>query len=359
MYYPPRYRISPFTTIKVERVLPVQGEVLVQAGQRVEPAEVVAQTYTPSQSYSVDVARALGVSKDRIKRYMAKQEGDPVGPDEIIALRRRRLGLTKKRVCHAPVEGTLISLSEVTGRATIVPPPELFSLKAHIKGHVVNVMPRFGVAIETQGALIWGCTGMGGETSGVLKMVVEHPEDELVAGRIDISCHGTIIVGGAWISEAALLQAARMNVRGIIVGGMDAIRLDHSQDLRTEEDETLVVVIVEGFGRIPMPQETFELLASLEGREASIRGEMGNAEVIVPRVQAAEATPPSDRVFLEAGSTVRIVRDPYMSQIGTVVAAPSRARLIETGLVVRGVEVELANGQQVFVPRTNVELVLR
>lgn len=359
MYYPPRYRISPFTTIKVERVLPIQGEVLVQANQRVEPAEVVAQTYMSSQSYTVDVARALGVSKDRVTRYMVKQEGEPVEPDEVIALRRGRLGLTKRRVCRAPVEGTLVSLSEATGRATIVPPPKLFSLKAHIKGNVVNVMPRFGVAIETQGALIWGCTGMGGETSGVLKMVVERPEDELVAGRIDISCHGTIIVGGAWISEAALLQAARMNVRGIIVGGMDAVRLDHSQDLRIEDDQNLVVVIVEGFGRIPMAQETFELLASLEGREASVRGESGNAEVIVPRVQSTEVATPSDRVLLEAGSTVRIVRDPYMSQIGTVVAVPSRARIIETGLLVRGVEVELANGQQVFVPRTNVELVLR
>jgi hypothetical protein len=201
---------------------------------------------------------------------------------------------------------------------------------------------------------------MGGEASGVLKMVVEHPEDELVAGRIDISCHGSIVVGGAWISEAALLQAARMNVRGIIVGGMDAVRLDHSQDLRIEEDRNLVVVIMEGFGRTHMARETFDLLASLEGRETSIRGETGSAEVIVPRVQTtAEGSDSSDREFLESGSTVRIVREPYMSQIGTVVAVPSRARAIETGSLVRGVEVALTSGQHVFVPRTNVELVLR
>jgi len=359
MYYPPRYRISPLTTIKVERLLPVQGEVLVQVGQRVAPSDDVAQTYVPRQSCTIDVARALGVSKDRISRHLVKGEGETVEPDEIIALRRGRLGFAGRRVCRAPVGGTLMNPSAVTGRVNIVPPPTLFSLKAHVKGRVGNVMPRFGVVIETQGALIWGCTGTGGETSGVLKMVVKCPEDELVAGRIDLSCHGSIVVGGAWISEAALLQAVRMNVRGIIVGGMDAIRLSHSQDLRLEGDQNLVVVIIEGFGRIPMAQETFDLFASLEGREASIRGEVGNAEVIVPQAQTVAAPVSPGREFLEPGSTVRIVREPYTSQIGTVVAVPSRARPIETGVLVRGVEVDLTSGQRVFVPRTNVELVLR
>jgi len=360
MYYPPQYRISPFTTIKVERALPLQGEVLVQIGQRVESGDEVAQTYLPGQSHTVDVARALGVSKDLVTRYMIKNKGDTVEPDEVIAMRRGRLGLAKRRVCRAPVGGTLMNVSEVTGHAVIAPPHTPFSLKAHVKGRVVNVMPRFGVVIEARGALIWGCTGLGGEASGVLRMVVENPGDELVAGRIDIGCHGSIVVGGGWISEAALLQAVRMNVRGIIVGGMDVTRLSHSQDLALEGDQRLVVVITEGFGRIPMARETFDLLASLEGHEASIRGETGNAEVIVLRTQQAADTPvSSEREYLEAGSAVRVVREPYMSQIGTVVAVPSRARLIETGALVRGVEVELTDGRRVFVPRTNVELVLR
>jgi hypothetical protein len=343
----------------VERLLPVQGEVLVQTGQRVGPEEVIAQTFLPGQSHSVDVAHVLGVRKDHVTRYMIKHEGDPVEPDEVIAVRRGRLGLTKRQICRTPVGGTLASLSATTGRATIVPAPAAFSLKAHVKGRVANVMPRFGAVIETQGALIWGCTGIGGEASGLLKMVADHPEDELVAGRIDISCHSHIIVGGAWISEAALLQAVRMNVRGIIVGGMDAVRLSHSQDLRIEGDQNLVVVIVEGFGRNAMVRETFDLLTSLEGREASIRGEPGHAEVIVSRMQETEAPVSPGREFLEPGCTVRIVQEPYMSQMGTVVAVPSRARPIETGVLVRGVEVELAGGRRVFVPRTNVELVLR
>jgi len=359
MYYPPRCRISPATTIRVERLLPAQGEVLVQTGQRVEPIDDVAQTYMPAPSHMVDVARALGVSKDLIARYMVKREGDVVEPDEVIAARRGRLGLVKGRVCRAPVGGTLTGWSTVTGRATIAPPPVPFSLKAHVKGLVTHVMPRFGVVIETQGALIWGCTGSGGETTGILKMVVENPEDDLVAGRIDISCHSCIIVGGAWISEAALLQAVRMNVRGIIVGGMDAARLERCQDLRLEGDQRLVVVIIEGFGRIPMPRETFNLFASLEGREASIRGEPGIAEVIVPHIQAARSPAATGRELLEPGCTVRIVREPYMSQLGTVVAVPSHARPLETGVLVKGVEVELASNQRVFVPRTNVELILR
>ncbi|MBU0495188.1 MAG: hypothetical protein KKA73_00925 [Chloroflexi bacterium] len=358
MYLASQTRVAPSTTIQVERLLPVRGEVLVQMGQRVEPAEDVAQTSLPGQSHMVDVARHLGVGKDQIQKFMLKKEGDVLQPDEVIAARRRRLGLGQQRFSRTPVAGTLVDLSTVTGRVTIVSQPTPFSLKAHVKGRVVNVMPRFGVVIEAQGALIWGCTGRGGEASGVLRMVVENPTDELVAGRIDISCHGSIIVGGAWISEAALLQAARMNVRGIVVGGMDATRLEHSQDLHTERNQNLVVVILEGFGHIPMAQETFDLLASLEGREASIRGEPDHAEVIVPRMQAGETVAPPAHTFLEPGSTVRVVREPYMSQIGTVLAVPSRARIIETGVLVRGVEVELSGGERVFVPRTNVELVL-
>ena len=60
---------------------------------------------------------------------------------------------------------------------------------------------------------------------------------------------------------------------------------------------------------------------------------------------------------LRPGSSVRIIRDPHFGIIGTAVALPSEPQVLGSGSKARVLAVKLPSGEQVFVPRANVELI--
>ena len=61
--------------------------------------------------------------------------------------------------------------------------------------------------------------------------------------------------------------------------------------------------------------------------------------------------------MLEIGSLVRIIRDPHFGVIGTVANLPPEPQVLESGSKSRVLGVKLADGEQVTVPRANVELI--
>ena len=60
---------------------------------------------------------------------------------------------------------------------------------------------------------------------------------------------------------------------------------------------------------------------------------------------------------LEIGDVLRVIRMPYFGQIGRVSGLPAELQAVESGAVVRVLEVELDGGERVVVPRANVELI--
>ena len=94
-------------------------------------------------------------------------------------------------------------------------------------------------------------------------------------------------------------------------------------------------------------------------------------EILIPLSDAASAEQPSslptrfndetasEREIgsLEIGAPVRIIREPNFGSLGTVTGMPHEPRLLESESFARVVEVKLANGSPVIVPRANVELI--
>jgi hypothetical protein len=131
------------------------------------------------------------------------------------------------------------------------------------------------------------------------------------------------------------------------------------------ENIGLTLIITEGFGKLRMAKRTFELLASLDGQKAScngatqIRAGVIRPEVIVPldgKVEKKEEDK-SLKEGMNIGTMIRIIRDPYFGRIGKVKSLPPELRTIETEAKVRIVEVELDTGENVIVPRANVEII--
>jgi hypothetical protein len=351
MYYPPETRVTPLTIIERERLLTVPGEVLVQAGERVEPGTVVARAALSGKLYVIKAARILSVQDDELTDYMLdKGIGDFLEAGEPIAVKK---GLFRS-TCRSPVNGRLAAITK--GELLIVEPASsLFELRAYIYGQVKALRPDYGVLIETTGALIQGLWGIGGETFGVLKMLVDDPAQAVEPEAVDAGCHGAIIVGGASAAQEVLRQAEQVRARGVIVGGLDASLRDASFPFP--------VIATEGVGRIPISSPIFELLQANAGQEVSLsaktqlRWNVIRPEIIIP--VSTDETPvpePTDEVALKEGVQVRITRQPYLGVVG-VVTGPAKARSLDSGARLRGAEVELEGGQKVFVPWANLELI--
>jgi len=351
MYYPFETQVTPLTTVRRERLLPAPGDVLARVGDRVDPTQVVARANLPGDFRILLVARLLDAPASKLKRYLRVKLGDEVQRGQVIAKRGRLFAASVK----SPIDGVVTASGR--GRILIEARPTPFELRAYIHGTVSNVLHRHGVVIETTGAVVQGVWGAGGESFGVLKRMAKSPEERLQAKAIDPSCHGTILVGGAGLSDDVLERAQELQVRGIVVGGLPPELVSHVREL------PFPVIATEGVGTVPMSAPVFHLLTTNDGREASISGRTRSRwgivrpEIVIPL--PAETRPPAPTepgTPLAVGARVRLVRAPYTGAVGTVVALPAHARHVETGARVRGAEVDLGREAPVFVPLANLEV---
>jgi len=287
-------RIERDTRIRKIRRISAQGQVLVKTGDLVRPETVVARgTVVNPNVQKVIIYSQLGIDPDEVERYMLKEEGDEVKKDEVIAIHRSFFGRST-RICRSPIDGTIESFSKSSGSVLIRGMPIAVEVKAHLPGKVVETIPGEGAVIECRGNLIRGRFGVGGETIGELVIVAARRDESLTNELVTKEFKGKIIVGGSLVTIDALRRAASLGVNGIVVGGLDQKDLTdflgHEIGLGvTGKEETgLTVITTEGFGPHPMDEETFHLLKSCEGKQASIDGStqirtrMLRPEVIIP-----------------------------------------------------------------------------
>jgi hypothetical protein len=340
----------------VERLLPVEGEVLAAAGDWLEPSDVVARCQSRGEVHAVDVSKALDMPHDRAAKFVLKSVGDKVQSGDVVAEFKRRLGGGGRR-CTAPVDGQVTAVHK--GWVLIESSPSIVELCAQMKGQVTGVIPDRGVVITSVGTLIQGAWGSGGEAEGVLNVAVDRPHKPLLARYLDASSSGTLVIAGRILDRHAVEQAAEAKVRGIIVGSVTAELVPLLQSV------PYPVLITEGFGNLPMSQEVFALLRNGAGREAMLRTGTETSlsterpEVLIPlKVEGElppEATgPPSFQV----GMLVRGLRAPYLGTTGTVVGLPALAQVMESGARLAIAEVErLKDGEVVPIPLANLEAV--
>ncbi|MCS7209688.1 MAG: hypothetical protein NZ874_08975 [Fimbriimonadales bacterium] len=370
--YTPGLTVSANTLILKTRRLPIKGEVLVHEGDTVQPDTVVARALLPGILQTVRVAQLLGIEPKQIHSVLKVKEGDTVEKDQVIAETKGFLGLFRG-VCKSPVQGTVELISDVTGHVGVRQPPTVIDVSAYVQGRVVKVLPQEGAVVETQGALIQGIFGVGGERRGVLRILVQSPDEALTARHIPDDVAGQVLVGGASIEAEAIQRAAERGAVGIVAGGIrdtDLVRYlgrDIGVAITGSEEIPLSIILTEGFGVIPVANRTFRLLKSLEGKIASINGATQiragviRPEIIVPLEDPShlpESPPARESQTLEVGSPIRVIREPYFGRLGTVLELPPELVEIESGTRARVLKAQLDDGTIAVVPRANVEIIV-
>jgi len=369
--YTPGLRVTGWTNIVKERRLPLSGEVMVKVGDRVKADQVVARTDLPGNVQPLKAASILGQHQQDLMEYMLKKEGEAVEKDEIIATAKSFFGLFKTH-CKSPCDGTIESISTVTGQVIIREPPIPVEVEAYVDGQVTEVIPNEGVIVETEGAFVQGIFGIGGEVHGEIHVVVSSPGDELSLDHLEGDLEGAVVVGGSKVTSEVLRKAVEKKVSAVVAGGMDAEELrdfmgvDLGVAITGSEELGVALVITEGFGKMAMAQRTFDLLKRFEGQKCSVNGATQiRAGVMRPEIvvsmfdQGAEL---AEKAFsmsegLQIGSPVRCIRAPYFGYLGVVTELPPELAIVESGAKVRILKVKFDDEVEATVPRANVEMI--
>lgn len=368
--YTPGLKVAPRVRHRARRVLPIAGQVLVKEGDQVAAREVVAETHLPGDVQPLNLANSMSLSAGDVPGALLKQVGEKIAVGEVIARTKGMFGLFQHEY-KSKVAGTIESISNVTGQLIIRGEPTPVRVVAYLSGRVVEVLPNEGVIVESDVSLVQGIFGIGGEAFGKMMKACSGPRENLTPERITEDMRGAVVIGGARVTGDALKKAVQIGVSAVVSGGLDDSDLreilgyDLGVAITGSERVGITLVVTEGFGDIAMAERTFALLSSHEGKEASVNGATQiRAGVLRPEIvvtldaggQATTAAEPHPS-FLEVGSPVRVIRDPYFGQLGTVSALPHELRVLESESKARVLEVALEAGQKVVVPRANVELV--
>jgi hypothetical protein len=342
---------------------------LVTTGTRVEPDTVVARTELPGNVQTLNLASKLSLDPERVPAAVTGTLGGRVSAGDVIAETRGLFGLLPQRVL-APVDGTLESVSAVTGQLVLRERALPVEVNAYVQGEVAEVMPGEGVVVRTGAALLQGIFGVGGETFGEIALAVSGADEELAAANITAVHRGKVVVGGSRVSHAALMRAREVGVAAVVVGGFDDRDLrellgrDLGVAVTGSEDLGITLVLTEGFGRIRMAERSWRLLAHHQGRRASVSGAtqiragVMRPEILIPCEPPEPGTHREAVVSgLELGVLVRVIRAPWFGGIGVVVDLPVTLQLVDSGALVRVLTVEFPGGERVTVPRANVELI--
>ena len=368
--YTPGLLVTRHKKHRCMRRLPITGDVKVSVGDRVSAHDVVAETSLPGNVNPINLANQMSMPPADVMDCMLKKEGDPISVDEPLAQTKGMFGMFKSTV-NSRFDGTVETISPVTGQVIIRGAPLPVQVRAYIDGEVVSVRDGEGCEVEAEVAYVQGIFGVGGETQGRIAMACTSHEQELVADVITPEMKGCIVIGGARMTAEAIQKARDVGAAAVVSGGLDdedlknLLGYDLGVAITGREDLGITVIITEGFGEIAMAERTYAMLQSHEGGSASVNGAtqiragVMRPEIIIPLEQAP--APDAEQKFeegqLEIGRSLRVIRDPYFGLIGEVSALPAEPHVLGSGSKARVLEVKFPSGETAIVPRANVELI--
>jgi hypothetical protein len=338
------------TRIRRHRLLPLTGRVLVRKAQTVTPVDVIAEAQLEPRHQLLDIARGLGVAIGEADKLVQREAGETVAEGDVLA---GPVGWGK-RVVRAPCNGKII----LTGRGKMLIEEDRapYQLLAGLPGEVISLIPGRGGVVESIGALVQGVWGNGRVNFGPLRTLIKKGEDILTVDQFDIDLRESVVFAGYCGDEQVLRAADELPLRGLILSSMSAALIPVAEEI------SIPIVVIEGFGLLPINSSAFNLLITSEQREIAVNAEKMDAyanqrpEVFISLPVSRTVHEPREATLFSPGQKVRIVRAPYQSQIGTLVTLKPGLEVLPSGIKAISAEVELENSIRVKLPLANLEV---
>ena len=346
----PVTHILPLAAIRRNRMLPVKGRVLMRAGQKVNPSDVIAEATLTPEHVVLDVARGLGVSTNKAAGFIQRKVGEEVTKDSIVA---SRSGLVDRTV-RSSNNGRIVAISG--GQVLIEVRNQPFQLKAGLPGELVSVEADFGGVVQATGAWIQGVWGNGLINYGILNVFAEEPGHVLTAGEFNVNQRSTVILAGHCNQRKALEAAAEVSIRGLILASMAPQLVSLAAKMK------FPIIVIEGFGPLEMNSAAHTLISTNETREVTINAEVldryedKRPEIIIPLEGSGDPPTPLNMETFRQGQRVRVLRAPHISAIGTIQTLLPGLTPLPSGLRAPSAEIELEGEEKAVVPLANIEV---
>jgi hypothetical protein len=354
MYYPQQRYTSELAAIRRQALLPegAIGNIQAETGQVVDIRDTVARGLIPARHLIVYAADELGIRPEQLNERLLVNLRGRVEAGQAIAGKDAARG---KRV-FAPIGGIIIAIED--GRIIIQEMPQVIKLDAGVRGRVVDVIAGRGVTIESRGAIVQGAWGNGRNIIAVIRWEPERGGLNSVSiDTLDTTYKNEIVLTRNPLTETGLNIAVARNFAGIIAPSMSANLVG------TVLNAGFAVMLTEGFGQMVMNPSTAHLLNLFNGAQGMLdaaqpqRFTERRSELIINRPvtgRLVETTATAQP--LEVGTKVRVIREPYLGILGTVMELPHNPLLLDNGLRVKCAVVELMAGEYVHIPLANLEL---
>lgn len=332
--------------------MPAGGRIIARRGQQVNPIDVVAESMLRPEHMLLEIGRGLGISPKDADHYIQRRAGDEVGEGDVIA---GPVGIGR-RVVRSPRSGTVVLAGG--GQVLLELEGEFAELKAGYSGVVADIIGDRGVLIESVGSLIQGVWGNGKINFGLLNLLAHAPDDILTPGLMDVSLRGSVVMAAYCEDEKVLLMADDFPLRGMILASMDSALVPVALSV------SYPIMLVEGFGKLPMNQDAYDILNSASRREASVIAEPWNRitntrpEVVIELPEGVRPETLTETIPFIIGQTVRVVSPPYKSLVGTLTTLQPGLSVLPSGLRAQTAGVRLMNGDIVQVPLANIEVIV-
>jgi hypothetical protein len=341
--------ILPLSRIRRARLLPGTGKVLVRTNQKVATADPIAEANMGGKHMVVNVRRALGISNVKdVERLIDRKVGEKLQKGDVIA----QLGSFLPRVVRAPADGEIVAINN--GQVLLEVQATLFQVKAGFSGVVTEIVPERGAIIETHGVLIQGVWGNKIVDQGMLLTLAKSTDDVITRERLDVSMRGAVVMAGHCARADALTMANELPLRGLILGSMKAELVPLANTL------SFPLIVLDGFGQIPMNSAAFRLLSTNEKRDVNLNATPWNPqfgdrpEIVIPLPVEGEL--PREVDDFRPNQTVRVQGAPYASQIGTLIQVKTGTTTLMNGLRVPAADIRLENDEIVSIPLANLDV---
>ncbi len=340
----------PLTKIRRERTLPIPGRVLVHTGQKVMANDVIAETKLINQHLLLDISSILGVLPGQVEKILKVSVNQVVAEGDVLA---GPVGIIP-RVVRAPHNGRIVHLND--GQLLFELETMPFQLRAGMEGVIKGLIAERGAILETTGALVQGVWGNGQIDQGTLIVLAESPKDELTIEMLNTEMRGSIILCGHVTKSAVLKALQQLSVRGLILASISANLVPLAAQCK------FPVIVLDGFGSIPMNSKAFKILSTNNEREIAVnangweRYSDSRPEVIIPLPTTGEVDIPKPAEMLTPGQTVRINTLPMIGSIGKLIALRTEQASLSNGLRVPAAMIHLENGENTIIPLANLEL---
>jgi hypothetical protein len=316
----------------------------------VRSRDIIAEADVSPRHVFVDVAKILGIDAREVSRYLTRDRDERIEKGEVIA---GPVGITRRTV-KAPSDGRIVAIAE--GKILYGLRTDPFLLRAGIPGDIVHSDGITTVTVETTGALIQGIWGNGQKDFGVMRIIGDGPRDRLLTDQLDAGLRGAVLIAGICDHPAPLYQASELSIRGLILGGLSAELIPIVERL------PYPVVILEGFGPIPISPPAYELLSTSRGREAALDAhtpEPYNSqqpEVIIPLPVVNPVELPEEIITLSPGIRVRATRPPHQGVVGILERVIPQAVIYPSGILAKSAVIDLDIFGRTNVPLANLEV---